>query len=100
VAGCATAGIVARLASDLVLGGQTDWFLPSIDELAEMYTQRINVGGLSLAGFMGSMYFSSSEMTLAPTTNVLIYFMGNFSGSSTNQPKSQTNLYIRPIRAF
>jgi hypothetical protein len=101
VAGCATAGIAARLANDLVLGGQNDWFLPSIDELAQVYNQRTNVGGLTY-GFMGSLYFSSSEMTAGANeaTNVLIYFMSSFGGGSTNQPKSQTNLYMRPIRAF
>ena len=100
VAGCATAGIAARLADDLVLGGQTDWFLPSRDELAQVYSQRTNVGGLTLGAMIGSEYWSSGEYSSAQTTNAAVYVMGSFSGGANNAPKNMINRYMRPIRAF
>jgi hypothetical protein len=98
VAGCATAGIAARLADVLLLGGQNDWFLPSINELAQVYNQRTNVGGLTLSGDIVE-YLSSSELPGAQTTNVSDYLMGSMTGAN-NAPKNAGSRYIRPIRAF
>jgi len=56
MAGCLTAGIAARLCGDLVLGGYSDWYLPSKDELNQMYLQKDVIGG-----FAYSDYWSSSE---------------------------------------
>jgi hypothetical protein len=46
----------AKLCDDLVLGGYRDWFLPSKDELNELYKNKVVVGG-----FAGAWYWSSSE---------------------------------------
>ncbi len=46
----------AKICYDLVLGGHDDWFLPSKDELNELYKQRTTVGG-----FASDRYWSSSE---------------------------------------
>ena len=54
--GCGTAGIAARVADDYSLNGYDDWFLPSKDELDELYLNRLVVGG-----FAGA-YWSSSEV--------------------------------------
>ena len=56
MAGCATAGIAARLCGDLVLGAFSDWYLPSKDELNKLYINRAAVGGFSSGG-----YWCSSE---------------------------------------
>jgi hypothetical protein len=56
VTACYENGIAARICSDLVLNGYNDWFLPSKDELNQMY-QENNV----ISGFSGEMYWSSSE---------------------------------------
>ncbi|NTW26633.1 MAG: hypothetical protein HGA37_18185, partial [Lentimicrobium sp.] len=53
---CDETGIAARVCYDLVLNGYSDWFLPSRDELKELYLQR-NV----LGGFIAGFYYSSSE---------------------------------------
>ena len=53
---CLEAGIAARLCGDLVLGGYSDWFLPSRDELWAMYLNRSAIGG-----FAKDYYWSSSE---------------------------------------
>jgi len=63
--GCATeyGGITAAQASlDYENGGYTDWYLPSIDELHEMYNT-IGPGGPegNIGGFSDNWYWSSSE---------------------------------------
>ncbi|MFP4068440.1 MAG: InlB B-repeat-containing protein, partial [Spirochaetaceae bacterium] len=52
------ADYAAKLCNDLEYGGYDDWFLPSRDELNEMYTQREDIGG-----FASAFYWSSSELT-------------------------------------
>lgn len=50
-----SAAYAVRTAADLELGGYSDWFLPSRDELAEMHAQRSFIGNLS------GIYWSSSD---------------------------------------
>ena len=57
MAGCATAGIAARLCGDLVQGGYSDWYLPSKDELNKLYLNRTAIGGFAI----GFNYWSSTE---------------------------------------
>lgn len=58
IAGCATAGIAARVCGDLSSGGYSDWYLPSKTELNKLYTNRAVIGG-----FTATYYWSSSEAT-------------------------------------
>jgi len=44
-------------------GGKTDWFLPSLDELMELYIQRAAVGNLRTGTDDLSVYFSSTQMS-------------------------------------
>ena len=46
----------AKLCHDLTVGGHNDWFLPSINELDKLYTNKVAIGG-----FADSFYWSSSE---------------------------------------
>ena len=47
----------AGLCSNLVVGIYSDWYLPSKDELNELYLNRVAIDGFSATGF----YWSSSE---------------------------------------
>jgi hypothetical protein len=60
-AACGT-GTAAQVASSYSLGGYSDWYLPSKDELNLLYLQRDVVGNFNTSGSYGS----SSET--GPTT--------------------------------
>ena len=94
VGGCSTAGIAAHLANDLVLGGQTDWFLPSKDELNEMFTM-LHSSFTPLGGFLtDDFYLSSSEDDDASA------FAQRFDDGVQDNRSKGTTYYVRPVRAF
>ena len=79
--------------SELVSGGQSDWFLPSKDELNLMYTN-LRSASTPLGGFSSGYYWSSSESGggTARYQQFFIGFQGDFSKNRTG--------YVRPVRAF
>jgi len=89
VVGCPSLGIAARLADNLVVGGQSDWFLPSRDELNQMYIQRAAIGGFSAV-----YYWSSSEVD--GNSAQVQYFL---TGDQGVIDKYFTP-HVRPVRAF
>ena len=86
---CSTAGIAAKLCRDLVLNGFNDWYLPSRDELALVYTYRVVLG---MTG--GGYYWSSTN--ISATQSSLIDFA---TGSTIALPQS-SGRYVRAIRSF
>ena len=88
--GCSTAGIPARLCGDLVLGGYSDWYLPSKDELNKLYINRVAIGGLD-----SSDYWSSTEYP----ENYHAWFQSFGNGNHYNGNKN-ANLFVRAVRAF
>jgi hypothetical protein len=92
VAGCATAGISARVANDLVLNGFSDWFLPSLEELLEVYT---NLASAGLGSFVNQSYWSSTQADAAQAFTVDMS-----SGNANQHNKSQTNRHTRAMRRF
>jgi len=90
-AGCATFGTAADLCANLGLGGYTDWFLPSKDELNLMYT---NLKVFGVGDFADNDYYSSSEII---ATDALIQDFG--SGGQYVYLKYGT-LRVRAVRAF
>ena len=107
VAACPETVIAAEVADDLVLGGQTDWFLPSSDELNALckwaLNDSINVicnddGGDSLSltngGFSTDYYWSSSVQ------NYYFAWIQAFSNGVYGQETGDNPHYVRPIRSF
>ena len=82
----------ANVCNQLVLGGYSDWFLPSKDELSYLYNQKGLVGGF---GSVYTYYWSSTE---AATNAAWIQRFDN--GAQLNYLKSGTSCSTRAIRAF
>jgi len=93
LAGCSTAGIAARLCDQLVLNSYSDWFLPSKDELSQMY---LNLKANGLGGFANNWYFSSSEYSSGHAWHQ------NFSTGQQDQSgaKEVTPYPVRAVREF
>jgi hypothetical protein len=87
--GCSTAGIAARLCGDLVLGGYSDWYLPSKDELNQLYINRVAIGG-----FAAYNYWSSSEI------NNNDAWPQSFGNGAQGYNYKNYSYYVRAVRAF
>lgn len=93
VAGCNEASFAAKLCNDLVSGGQSDWFLPSRDELNLMY---LNMYLNSQGNFNTSAYYWSST-----ETNSYYAWFFLFNGGYANDYVNKYNAkYVRAVRAF
>lgn len=89
LAGCADPDIAARLADNYSLNGFDDWFLPSKDELNELYLQRAVVGNFTTA------YFWSSSEGFAVSA-----WGQDFNDGSTFNGDKDNITGVRAIRAF
>ena len=90
VDGCSDpAGFAADLAVDYSNSGESDWFLPSKDELKKLYINRVSVGG-----FSSVYYWSSSESGDNRAWYQFFYF--GFQGSNFKF----NAFYVRPVRSF
>ena len=92
--GCGAAGIAARICSDLVLNGFSDWYLPSRDELNKVYVNKILFGI-----FSSGYYWSSSEYSGIYAW--CQYFSGEIAGpGSTISSEKLGIMNVRAIRSF
>jgi hypothetical protein len=90
---CTTPGIAAQLCRSYNGGGFTDWYLPSIDELQQMYIQRAIIPGITNGVWT---YWSSTELSSTVANGWFFY-----SGYAMPAVKGYaTNMACRAIRAF
>jgi hypothetical protein len=94
-AGC-TSG-AAYLCDTLVTGGQSDWYLPSRDELSKLYLNREAIGGFG-SNWM-DYYWSSSEYS-ASDAWYQSFMYGNPSPGHGMKGAEFIQGRVRPIRAF
>lgn len=87
-----TGNYAAKICSDLVLGGYTDWYLPSLNELTKLYLNRNAIGGFATP----KGYWSSSESTI---DKAWIQYFSTTSNSQFN-PEKNTSYYVRAVRSF
>ena len=80
-------------------GGKSDWFLPSRDELNELYKQIDVVDyypfGYSITFWSSSQYNADNAWVQAFTDG-----LGRADGSQGPSNKGVTSFYVRPIRSF
>jgi len=87
---CSQAGIASRLCGDLVLGGYSDWYLPSLDELNQLYINRVAIGG-----FDGLYYWSSTE-----SSSTLAWRIYSADGIQFVLSKYVNDCSVRAVRSF
>lgn len=99
---CATAGIAARLCTDLTLQGFSDWWLPSTKELERidlnftvLNEQLIKHRGESLSN---EGYWSSNEVSAAPLYLAHFVSMGPVGNGVLDGKNNENN--VRAIRYF
>jgi len=90
-AGCTTFGTAADICANLSLGGYSDWFLPSLDELNLMY-EKLKLQGVG--GFAGSVYWSSSESGAGGV------WVMSFGSDGLGSIAKDSTLRVRAVRAF
>ncbi|MEI7725370.1 MAG: FISUMP domain-containing protein [Bacteroidota bacterium] len=86
---CSMAGIAARICDDLILNEYMDWFLPSMDELNQMYLQKAVIGG-----FSNDYYWTSTECYEN------FSWIQGFSDGYQGLTYTATARSVRAIRAF
>lgn len=93
-AGCTTAGTAADICANLSLGGYSDWFLPSKDELNLMYTnlKLFGVGGFADTWLL--VYWSSSG---GRANNA---WFQNFNNGHQGGNYKYWTARVRAVRAF
>ena len=93
-----TVGTAAELCNSSTNNGQTDWYLPSIDELSKLwqnkwdFAQGINLAAGTQIAFQ--LYWSSTEFD-----SLKAWFFNFYNGSAANANKGNT-YYVRAVRTF
>ena len=88
-----TGSYAAKLCFDLVLGGYSDWYLPSKDELNKLYLNRSIIGGFNNNALI--YYWSSSE-----SSSLSVHVLPFSSGVFTSRIKGTSTILVRAIRSF
>lgn len=91
---CSDPGIAADYCDQLDLNGYTDWFLPTLDELLEMYTYRNLIGG-----FTTTLYWSSTESEFAIPVEEAAWIV-NFNDGTYGWTAKSNTLPVRCVRKF
>ena len=90
----------AKLCNSYTGNGFSDWYLPSKDELNEVYNNKAIIQAMSAANgganFKNSAYWTSSEHAVDPTRALNQFF--NFGSQNSNQKGAI--FHVRAIRTF
>ncbi|MDB2462730.1 DUF1566 domain-containing protein [Algibacter sp.] len=90
----------ATLCNNLSLNGYSDWYLPSQDELTEMYNNRTTINASAIANggtnFITLFYWSSTQQN-GNANNAWIHY---FSNGTQGLNAKGNSAYVRAIRTF
>ena len=80
-------------------GGKSDWFLPSMDELNQLYVNRVAIGGLITVRY--ESYYHSSSSSLSNFLGIPRIFGQYFYNGEQSEGYEKTEmLRVRPVRYF
>ena len=88
--GCSELNKAASLCKNLDLNGYGDWYLPSLDELNQLYINRVAIGG-----FDGLYYWSSTE-----SSSTLAWRIYSADGIQFVLSKYVNDCSVRAVRSF
>ena len=91
VSSCNEEIYAARECHDYSHNGFTDWYLPSKDELYQLYQNRVAIGGFGTKAY----YWSSSEQSAANAWSLYFWDVGTQSSSDKN-----LEYRVRAVRSF
>ncbi len=99
VNGCPQSNTAARICYNLTSNGYSDWYLPSKDELDEVYNNRtiIAANGSPFSSGIWTKYWTSSQRTVS--YNELAFCLDFDTGSGSSYTKS-SSLHVRAMRSF
>ncbi len=87
----AAGSYAASSCDDLVIGAYSDWFLPSKDELYQLYVNKNEIAG----DFVNNYYWSSSESDVNYAWGLSFY-----DGTQSDANSKSNTLYVRCVRSF
>ena len=96
IQGAVETSYAAGLARAYTGGGYTDWYLPSKDELAKLYENRVLIGGFKTV-FPNAHYWSSTEFD---SGSAIGFTFHSTTTSSFNFSKHDSTKWIRAVRSF
>jgi hypothetical protein len=83
-------------AASYTVSGQGEWFLPSIEELKLMRTQKVVIGG-----FANAIYWSSSDLIQSANPDNKLAYSLDFTAAAAEVGSAKNIAYrIRPIKRF
>jgi hypothetical protein len=99
-AGCTTTGVAADICANLTLNGYSDWFLPSKDELNQIYLNKSTIDATAVLN--GGSFLSSGNYWCSTEYDSSYAFLQlfNFGGPNTTANKNYSFGHVRAVRAF
>ena len=93
---CGTLNSAARLCAKYAYGGYSEWFLPSKDELNQIYLQADKIGGIDKT----DLYWSSTEYSGTTITDQNIAWLQLFIDGSYREARKNEVYRVRAIHYF
>ena len=86
-------GLAAKTCYDLVLNGYSDWYLPSFDEMQQVYNNRVALGLNTVTG----RHWTSSQH---PNSGTIFAYAFGFTSGTEHQQDKYDALAFFAMRSF